>query len=85
MITSDEEIPPFFHELQELASRHNVLVYATVAVVMRDGKAVIATAGGSKLPDGSEMSERVYESMARAFDTVVERLSSQSRDRGALN
>lgn len=84
-MTNDEEMPPFFQELQALANKHDVLVYATVALVIRDGKAVMATAGGSKLPDDDEATIRIYESMARAFDTVVVRLSSSPSNRGMMN
>ena len=83
MITNEEEMPAFFRDLQDLANKHEVLVYATVAVVLRDGKAVMATAGGSKLPDGDQ-SRPVYESLAKAFDGVIERLSAVP-DKGMLN
>ena len=85
MLTDDEEIPPFFRELQDLANKHDVLVYATVAVVVRDGKPLMATAGGSKLPDDDAKSLEIYAALGRAFDEVIRRLSSPAPNRGMMN
>ena len=80
----EEETPEFFKEVQELAKQHDVVAYVVVGVVLRDGKAVVASAGGSKLPDVNESTLRVYESMDKAFDQMVSQLATVE-DRGLMN
>jgi len=78
-------MPPFFEDLQTLAREHAVIAYVTVAVVVRDGKASIASCGGSKLQDGAESTAKVYHSMSKAFDEMVVQLSEMPPNDGLIN
>ena len=80
----DSQIPEFFHDVQDIAKEHEVLAYAVVAVIMRDGKAVVAAGGGSKLQDGEQSTLRVYHSMRDSFDQMIVQLGSDAPPPGGL-
>ncbi len=80
----DSQIPTFFHAVQDVAKEHEVIAYAVVAVVVRDGKAVVAAGGGSKLEDGAESTVKVYHSMRDSFDQMIVQLGSDAPPPGGL-
>lgn len=82
---TDDAVPAFFTDVQTLAKEHGVIAYITVAVVHRNGRAVIASAGGSKLPDGIETTLAVYGSMSRSFDQMIDELTQSATPPGPLN
>ena len=61
------DIHPFFVKIQQLAQEHGVLAYVVVAAVEKPESIGISTAAGTKLPDSTPLSERVYAGLERAF------------------
>lgn len=80
-MTEDElpSRPPFFDEVQALASDNDVLVYVIVAVTPTDkGKFVIASGAGSRLDEANPMVKVLFNSMEKAFDNALTSLGHPS-------
>lgn len=71
MADYDDKRPQFFRDVHKLAQEHGVLAYVIIGVVRKDDTLAVATGAGSRIDESSEMAEKIYIAMDKAFDEAM--------------